>query len=370
MTSPIEVAVNLMWLTPGRVGGSEEYLVRQLSGLASDGGVEPVLYCHHRFNEQHSELAARFRTVSMPFDRDSRVLRMGAEHTWFAARSRHSDVRHHGGGTAPVASRRPYVLTVHDLQYLAMPHHFSLPRRAYLNRLIPTSVRRAAVICTPTSFVRDTVIESFGIDDQRVVVVPHGVPDSSMPTLSEIGRVRRRYELGTSPYVVYPAITHPHKRHAVLVEMLAHTAGDLRLVLIGGRGSAEPELDQIITKSGFEDRITRPGRVSADDRDALIAGAVALVFPSEYEGFGAPLVEAMALDTPVVCASHAAMAEVVGDAGVVVEDVDPRAWAQAVERADGRRDELIELGRVRRQSFTPELSGVVLADAYRTAAGS
>lgn len=370
MTRPIEVAVNLTWLTPGRVGGSEEYLVRQLSGLSAYADIQPVLFCHGRFNEHYPELAARFKTVPMPFERDSRALRVSAEHTWFAARSRYADVIHHGGGTAPIMGRRPYVLTVHDLQYLAMPHHFSRVRRVYLDRLMPASVRRAAVVCTPTNFVRDTLIEAFGVEGRRVVVVPHGVPDSVSPTIVEIEDARHRYALGSWPYVVYPAITHPHKRHALLVEMLAHTSKNLRLVLLGGRGSGDAELTESIERSGLESRIIRPGRVSARDRDALIAGADALVFPSEYEGFGAPLVEAMALGTPVVCASHPAIDEVVGGAAIMVDGAEPGAWAEALESVEGRREELVNLGRERRRLFTPDLSAAALADAYRLAAGS
>jgi glycosyltransferase involved in cell wall biosynthesis len=120
---------------------------------------------------------------------------------------------------------------------------------------------------------------------------------------------------------------------------------------------------------GIGDRVIRTGRVTATDRDALLAGASALVFPSEYEGFGAPLVEAMALGVPVVCSAAPAVREVVADAAVIV-DGGAEAWAAAVADAASRRDELVARGEVRRQAFTLDASSAALAAAYRLAAGS
>ena len=175
--------------------------------------------------------------------------------------------------------------------------------------MMPRSVARASVVATPSEFVRGTVIDAFGIDAARVVVVPHGV--RSTPIEHGVraanrqadhadGRrscaVRQRYGLGDGPYVVYPAITHPHKNHRLLLDVMARhwTDPTLRLVLLGGAGAADADVGRSIVDRGIGDRVVRPGRVPDADRDALIAGATALVFPSEYEGFGAPLVEAMA----------------------------------------------------------------------------
>jgi glycosyltransferase involved in cell wall biosynthesis len=116
-------------------------------------------------------------------------------------------------------------------------------------------------------------------------------------------------------------------------------------------------------------RVIRVGRVSDADRDALIAGAAALVFPSEYEGFGAPLVEAMTLDTPIVSSAQVAVREVVGDAAVLVDSKgDADEWAAAVTQALDRRDELVAAGNRRRQLFTLDVAGTALAAAYRQAA--
>ena len=106
-------------------------------------------------------------------------------------------------------------------------------------------------------------------------------------------------------------------------------------MLLGGRGLAEDEVVATIDRLGLGPRVIRPGRVPAADRDGLIAAAEALVFPSEYEGFGAPLLEAMAAGTPVVCSDRAAVPEVVGDAALV-RPIDPDAWKGALDDVEQR----------------------------------
>lgn len=361
----LRVAVNLLWVAPGRVGGSEQYLERQLLGL-SDPDLDVTLFCAGSFRDAHPDLTAARTTVVAPGGRDWRAGRIAAEHTWLALRTRSADVVHHGGGTAPLVGRRPFVLTLHDLQYRSHPGYFGRPRRAYLGAMVPRSVRRAAVVAVPSDYVRGTVVDAFDADPERVVVVPHGIPSAPSPRAAAVAEVERR--IGGRPYVVYPAITHPHKGHRLLIEMLAHLDADVHLVLIGGQGAVEAEVRAAIGGSGQGERVHRLGRVGDDERDAWLAGAAALVFPSEYEGFGAPLVEAMSLGTPVVCSDAPAVVEVVGDAGVVVTERSGAAWAEGVVTAIGRRDELVGLGRVRRERFTGATSGAALAACYRLAA--
>lgn len=362
----MRVAVNLLWLAPGRVGGSEEYLARQLAGLADDTGIDPVLYTQPTFAAAHPELAARFEIVPMPFRRDWRGARVIAEHTWLPARTRGATVVHHGGGTVPCVTRRPVLLTVHDLQYVSAPERFSPGRLRYLRWMMPGSVRRAAVVATPSQYVRATVVDVLGAREESVVVIPHGVPDPDpRPDAEQIAAARAAHGIGERPYVIYPAITHPHKAHRVLVDMLAQLDRDVLLVLPGGVGAAEPALREAIAASGAADRVRRLGRIERAPLDALVAGAEALTFPSEYEGFGAPLVEAMALGTPIVCGAHPAIREVVAGAAVVVEEATGEAWASAVGEACRRRDELTAAGTARRRAFTLDVSGAALAAAYR-----
>ncbi|NNE11730.1 MAG: glycosyltransferase family 4 protein, partial [Ilumatobacter sp.] len=318
--TPIRVAVNLTWLDPGRVGGSEEYLTRQLRGL-DRSVIEPTLFCSPSFARAHADVTSDHAVEPMPGGRwvKGRAGRLVVEHTWLAARTRGFDLVHHGGGTAPLIGRRPIVLTVHDLQYLVFPDFFSKARRRYLELVVPRSIDRAAVVAVPTETVRQHVLESFAVSEDRVVVVTHGVPDPPALTSEDIARVRQRYGIEGGPFALYPAISHPHKRHGVLIEMLDHLDDTTTLVLIGGTGGAEDRLRHSIRSSRHGHRIIRPGRVTTTERDALLAGADVMLFPSRFEGFGAPLVEAMAAGTPVVCSDAAAVREVVGDAAIVVD---------------------------------------------------
>jgi alpha-1,3-rhamnosyl/mannosyltransferase len=367
--SPVDVAVNLLWCVPGDVGGSEQYLVRQLLGLASQPApFVPTLYCLPSFVDAHPELVSLFPMVAASISGNSRPRRVLAEHTWLARRTRRADVVHHGGGTTPAVGGRPIVLTIHDLQYLTHPDYLTPTKRRYLERTIPRSVGRASVVAVPTEYVRSTVIEAYGTDPDRVMVVPHGVEASLGADAPTAFDLRRDYGLGAGPLIVYPAITHPHKNHRFLLELMARHWTDpaLRLVLLGGRGTAEAAVVADIERLGLGQRVVRPGRVPDAHRDGLVAAADALVFPSEYEGFGAPAVEAMALGTPVICSDQPALAEVVGDAGLVLP-LDTDAWADALDVVAARADQMRSAGRARARSFTTEHSGAALAAAYALA---
>jgi alpha-1,3-rhamnosyl/mannosyltransferase len=367
--SPIDVAVNLLWCVPGDVGGSEQYLARQLVGLASQPTeFVPTLYCLPAFVDAHPELAQLYPTVAAGISGEHRPRRILTEHIWLRRRTGAAQLVHHGGGTAPVGGHGPIVLTIHDLQYLTHPEYLSASKLRYLSWSIPRSVKRATVVAVPTDYVRRTVIDAYGTAPDRVVVVPHGVEPELGADAPSPFELRRTYGLGAGRVLVFPAITHPHKGHLFLLEVMARywDDPDLRLVLLGGAGAVDNEVTAMIERLELGHRVVRPGRVPDAHRDGLIALADALVFPSEYEGFGAPVVEAMALGTPVIGSDQAALAEVIDDAGIVLPR-DAEAWADALDVLTRRGIELSAAGRRRAVSFTAERSGAGLATAYRTA---
>jgi glycosyltransferase involved in cell wall biosynthesis len=363
VTEPLRVGVNLLWCLPGGVGGSEEYLVRQLHGLhAAAPEVDATLFVVPGFAGAHPELAARHDLVISSLDTRRRSRRVAAEITWLPPRLRAVDVVHHGGGTVPPRSPQPVLLTIHDVQYRTYPQYLTRLKRQYLRAAVPRSVHQATVVAVPSEYVRSTIVDGYRIAPERVVVVPHGVdaPDAITPD----DELRARYGIGERRYVVYPALTHPHKRHRFLLDLLAGpwSDPDLVLVLLGGRGLAEDEVATAITALELGPRVIRPGRVPAADRDGLVAGAEALVFPSEYEGFGAPVLEAMALGTPVVCSDRAALPEVAGDAALV-RPLELDAWKGVLDEID--RDAMATAGRARAAAFSTAASGAALAGAYR-----
>lgn len=370
--SPISVHVNLLWCAHGRVGGSEEYLVRQLAGLGLTDSevfsspIDPTLYLGRALADAREELRSMRHVVSS-LDVDRRGTRMLAEHTSLAWATRHADLVHHGGGTLPLTRPRvPTVLTIHDLQYQRLPQYFSTARLKYLQAMMPRSARAATTVVTPTAHVADDVSASFHIDREKILVVPHGVPALSADR-AEVERQRSQVG-GDGPMVVYPAITHPHKGHLNLIEAVTKHLPDARLVLIGGVGAAEDDVAAAIDAAPQPNQIIRMGRVPDGVRNALISAADVVVIPSEEEGFGAPVIEAMALGTPVVCNRIPALVEVAGNAAVFVDN-GPGSIAEGIQMALSSGDRYRDLGRIRVNDFTLEASGRALRRAYLRAVG-
>ncbi|MFM9086448.1 MAG: glycosyltransferase family 4 protein [Acidimicrobiia bacterium] len=363
----MRVGVNLLWCRTGRVGGSEEYLVRQLVGLAQCGApdVEVALFAQPSLLAAHPDLSVGAAHASPEWG-DARWRRIVGEHRWLPRAARGLDAMHHGGGTLPHRGRAATLLTVHDVQYLTYPRWFGATKLAYLRATVPSSVRRASRVAVPSAYVRDVIVERFGRDPREVHVVRHGLEPSLGAAPTPDPELRRRYGLGDGPYLVYPAITHPHKNHVLLLDLLAgpwRTSG-VRVVFAGGAGRADADVVAGIAARGLADRVVRTGRVTPADRDGLVRGARALVFPSLYEGFGAPVLEAMALGTPVVTTGAAALGELAAGAAVVAEPTR-EAWAGALDEVERRRDHLVAAGRARAAAHTARASGEDLLAAYR-----
>ena len=360
----MELAVNLLWCLPGAVGGSEEYLTRQLLGLADaapDLAARTTLFVIPEFRNAHPELIERFAVEVAPFAVWSKARRLVGEANWLRRMTKASTLTHHAGGVAPIGARHPYVLTIHDLQYLTFPEHFSRVKLAYYRTSIPRSAGGARVVAVPSEYVRNTVVANFHLQPERVRVVPHGVDPSMLTDVAPEPKLRARYRLGDGPFVVFPAVTFPHKNHQLLVDLLAGPwrGSDVRVVCCGAVGAAEDVVGRCA-----DPRLIRLGRVPAADRNGLIAAAKALVFPSTYEGFGAPVIEAMALGTPVISSDCAALPEVVGNAGLLLPPT-VEAWADALQVVETRRDELVAAGRARVGEFSAHRSGEALAEVYR-----
>lgn len=363
----LRVAMNLLWCRPG-VGGSEEYLTRQLAGLAATGHpVDVEVFAPHGFSARLPKVAAAFRVHEAPSDCTRRPERVALEHTWLASRTAGFDLVHHGGGTVPRRGNPRTLLTVHDVQWVDYPGYVRAVKRAYLRRAVPGSLARASHVAVPTAFVKSTLAQHFGTPGEKVTVVRHGLePEMDAPTDGD--ELRRRYALGDGPVIVFPAITHPHKNHVFVLRLLAHAGGawsdpSLRVVFAGSAGHAEAEVRETVDRLGLGNRVVMPGRVPGGDRNGLLAIADAMVFPSTYEGFGAPLIEAMRMGTPVIASDRASIPEVVGGAGLVLP-LDEPAWSGALDEVRARRDELRAAGAARAGVFTAELSARDLLGAY------
>ena len=375
------VGMNLLWLVPGEVGGSEEYtvgLLRAYRGLQADRPEvvvpEVVLYVNRRFARDHHVLSAAFPTVVAPIDGSSRPLRVLIESTWLAWRTRRDrlDAVHHGGGTMPAVRTLAGLVTLHDLQPITHPERFGPIKRLYIRTMVPRSLRAARrVVCLAGFTARDSVSLA-GVDPGRIALIPSGVdPAGPGPGPERRAEVLEGLGLTDRPFVLYPAITYEHKNHRTLLRAfvrLRDSRPDLRLVLTGGVGPREPQVLSLIAELGLEASVHRTGRISSEDLDVLYRTAAVMAFPSAYEGFGLPLLEAMVRGCPVVASGVGGLIEVGGAAAVLVDPFDIEDWADALGSVlddDGYRARLIEQGLEQSGRYRWSDSALSLAELYR-----
>ena len=378
-TSPARVGVNLLWLVPGVVGGSEEYTTRLLRALAEQApdDLHVTLFALAAFSDAHPDLVAAYPTVTCGLDGQRKAERVAAEATWLARQAAHRRIGllHHAGGVVPPGAaigRIPAVLTIHDLQPLEMPENFSSVKRRWLGTMLPRSARRARVVLTPSDPTSDSVSGRLGVPRDRVLTVPHGVERPIPSPAGLLAEVKQRYRLGRQ-VVLYPAITYPHKDHLTLVAAFARLAvdrPDLTLVLTGGPGPSEGQVAAAIRASGLGAQVRRTGRIPWSDLQALYELATVVAVPSRFEGFGAPALEAMASGVPVVASNTTALPWVLDDAGILVPPGDVDGWVQALASVlddPDRQRELSDAGRLRADRFGWRRAGTALATGYRRA---
>jgi glycosyltransferase involved in cell wall biosynthesis len=256
------------------------------------------------------------------------------------------------------------VVSVYDLGFVRYPEFVAADSLDY-PELLRRAVRRGAWFHTTSDFVRDEVIETFSVPPERVVRVYPGIPPI------QGGNAARGRELaGVNRFVLAVGTIEPRKNLPTLVRAFDALAADdpeVMLVVAGQRGWGADAFDAAVAAAHHRDRIRAPGYVSADDRRDLLAGASVLAYPSHYEGFGFPPLEAMAAGVPVVTTHAGAVAEVVGDAALLVDadDVDALAGALATVLTDaGVRRVLVERGRERHRAFSWEQTVDQLLDLY------
>jgi glycosyltransferase involved in cell wall biosynthesis len=291
---------------------------------------------------------------------------------WFIGRH---DVVHGTNFVVPPTAHGARVATVHDLTVVRFPELCDGPTLAYPD-LIRRSLADGAWIHTPSVYVAGEVVEAFGADPDRVRAVHHGVPALPPPDLGADGTAVLPFVLpaGTRRYVLALGTIEPRKDYPSLVAAftaLAREDPDLALVIVGADGWGSDAVSRAIAASPAAGRILRPGYLSGRDVATALAGAAVLAFPSVYEGFGLPPVQAMAAGTPVVTTAVGAIPEVVGDAAVLIAPGDPDALAGALAGVLAGGDEVVRLvarGRDRAIRFTWDACASGLAGLYRDAA--
>jgi alpha-1,3-rhamnosyl/mannosyltransferase len=286
------------------------------------------------------------------------------------------DVVHAPAYTAPFWCPAPVVLTIHDVSYERHPEWYPYrrdwARRAFYRR----SAGVAAHILTVSRFSAGEIAAAYGVAPERLTVTPLGVdtgfsPEGASGAAGTVADVPR-------PYLLHVGDLHPRRnlpmlaRAVVAARRETEAAHRLTLVLVGKDLGVAEEVRSAARQAGHAGAVVHLGGPVKDDRlKALYQGAVALAYPSRYEGFGLPLIEAMACGTPVIASNVASMPEVVGEAGVLLEPTDQAAWVRAITRLLTDPDERRRLSKAslsRAAAFSWERTARATFDVYRRVA--
>src|SRR5262249_31845124 len=293
-----------------------------------------------------------------------------------ALRQVDADVVHFTNGMLPVMSPVPTVVTIHDMSLRLYPRYHP-PRRVLLNRpLVDLAARRADAIVTVSETAKRDIVRLYRIDPDRVHVVYEAAAPAFRRVTDPGGLQRVRTKYGFRDRVIlYVGTIEPRKNLPTLVEAFARgrRRGDLdhQLVCVGPYGWLSRDLDERVRRANVADAITFTGYVPFEDLPAIYSLAEMFVYPSMYEGFGLPVVEAMACGTPVVTGRAAALAEVGGDAVEHVERLDADALCDAMAtlaKSPGRRRGLAERGLERSRRFSWDAAARQSLDIYRSVA--
>jgi glycosyltransferase involved in cell wall biosynthesis len=367
----IRVAVDAT-AVPARLTGAGVYAARLLAGLAARNDLELEAFC------APGSAAALAAPGLVP--RPVRLAGAGrpARIAWTqllagrAARRARADLLHGLHYELPVAAGPPQVVTVHDLTLLTHPEWHQAGKVRYFGWAIPRAVAAATrVLCVSATTAAD-LAERLGVPADRVDVTPLGTDLRPAPP-ERVAELRRRLGLD-GPYLLGLGTVEPRKDLPTLVRAFAALAGELphRLVLAGLAGWDGGELAAAVAASGVADRILVPGYVPEADKAALLTGADVFAYPSRYEGFGLPVLEAMACATPVVTTTGGSLPEVAGDAAILIEPGDSHALAAAVAKLAGdpaARQDAAARARARAAAFTWDRCAALTAAAYRRALG-
>lgn len=281
------------------------------------------------------------------------------------------DLFHSPDFVLPPVRRARTIVTVHDLSFLRYPECAARGLVEYLSAVVPRSLQRADLILADSAWTRQDLIEMLRIPAEKIVVVPAGVGPEYHPISDQaaLTAVRERYNLPRR-FILHVGTLEPRKNLIRLMEALRAIAArepELCLVLVGGKGWLYEDIFASVERLGLTGKVVFPGYIAEADLPAVYNLAAVLAYPSLYEGFGIPPLEAMACGVPVVSSNSSSLPEVVGDAAVLVDPADSAALAAALLRtlSDSQlRQTLRARGLARAAAFSWPAAAEKLLDAY------
>lgn len=224
---------------------------------------------------------------------------------------------------------------IHDLTYIRVPDAAVPELVAYLSAVVPRALKRADVVVVNSEVTKADLIDIYGTPSDKIAAIQFGVHPHFTPSNKPLAALRAKYNLPEQPYILAVGTVQPRKNYARLVEALALLRAegiDVALVVVGGRGWMETPIFDTVTRLEMGPYVKFPGYVDDADLPALYTHAAAFAMPSLYEGFGLPVLEAMACGTPVVTSTVSSLPEAAGDAALLVNPADVEAITDALRR--------------------------------------
>jgi glycosyltransferase involved in cell wall biosynthesis len=371
------IGLNLVFLVPGETGGMEVAARELIAALLSEA---PAGTRFTAFINRETAAAADgpwrelLPSVTVPVNARNRVQWVLGEQTLLPGLAARAGVHlvHSLGSTAPLWGRFRTVVTVHDLIYARFPEAHSGIRDKGMRVLVPAAARRSDRVLADSQSTRDDLIQLLSVEPARIDVVPLGLGSVQRADPLSDTATRARFGLDARQVLLSLSAKRPHKNLAALIGALARIPAERRplLVLPGYPTWHEAELRERAASAGVAGDVRFLGWVSGAELEGLWAIADAFVFPSLYEGFGLPVLEAMARAVPVACSNASSLPEVAGDAALLFDPHDESAIASAVECLLG---DPVEAERLRRRGlnragqFTWERTAHLTLDSYHRA---
>lgn len=342
------IGVNALYLIPGGVGGTEIYLRELLAALATIDTVNDYfVFTNLETGQDLTPRQANFHWKQQAVHATKRPHRILWEQTVLpleASRYR-LDVMFNPGFTAPLLAPCAAVTTFHDLQHKRYPEYFRWFDLPFWKFLLWAAAHRSKRLIAVSEATRTDLLHFYKRRPERIVVIPHGVN----PEFFTLDRSK------TEPYLLCVSTLHVHKNIERLVRAYASKPRAEKLVLAGLRGFRTPEIEALIAELGVGDRVTIPGWLPRAELMQLYARAHAFIYPSTFEGFGMPILEAMAAAIPVACSDIPVLREVAGEAALFFDPLEEGAIAAGLDRitADVElRSKLATAGPERARPFT------------------
>ena len=359
-----------------RRGGIHNYIQQLLHHLpAADPSLQVTVFTSQR-REGHETTPDAFEWRTSRWSTDRPWVRIAWEQLvqpWALVRAGVHLV-HALAFVSPLVTTVPAVITVHDLSFLRFPERFRPANRLYLSTLTRLSCRRARRVIAVSQATADEVVRLLDVPVDRVDVVPHGVEHTRFRLLpSALVEAFRREKGLPERFVLFVGTLEPRKNLITLVEAFARMQAvrdKVRLVIAGGKGWYYQEIFKRVEELGLGKAVYWVGFVPGAELPLWYNAATVFVYPSLYEGFGMPLLEAMACGTPVIASATSSLPEVVGDAGLLVTPHDVTGLADNMERLlvdTGWQAELSQRGRARASTFTWDATAQATVASYRRA---